>query len=51
MPEEGVKFVPHNEILTFEEMLHVVNLNKPENHGMNIFSPRKCVRLMNSIGG
>ena len=26
-------------------------LNKPENHGLNIYSPRKCVRSMNSIGG
>ena len=26
MPEEGVKFVPHNEILTYEEMLRVVSL-------------------------
>ena len=26
-------------------------LNKPENHGMDIYSPRKCVRSMNSIGG
>ncbi len=26
MPEEGVQFVPHNEILTYEEMLRVVGL-------------------------
>ncbi len=26
MPEEGVKFVPHGEILTYEEMLRVVSL-------------------------
>jgi len=26
MPEEGVKFLPHNEILTYEEMLRIVRL-------------------------
>jgi cyclic pyranopterin phosphate synthase len=26
MPEEGVRFIPHNEILTYEEMLHIVSL-------------------------
>ncbi len=26
MPEEGVGFIPHNEILTYEEMLHIVSL-------------------------
>ena len=26
-------------------------LNKPENHGLDIYNPRKCVRSMNSIGG
>jgi len=26
MPEEGMEFVPHDEILTYEEMLHVVRL-------------------------
>ncbi len=26
MPEEGVRFIPHNEILTYEEMLHIVRL-------------------------
>jgi len=26
-------------------------LNKPENHGLDIDNPRKCVRMMNSIGG
>ncbi|MBN2059844.1 MAG: GTP 3',8-cyclase MoaA [Deltaproteobacteria bacterium] len=26
MPEEGVNFLPHNEILTYEEMLRLVNL-------------------------
>jgi cyclic pyranopterin phosphate synthase len=25
--------------------------NKPENHGLDMSSPRKCVRSMNSIGG
>ncbi|UCF56478.1 MAG: GTP 3',8-cyclase MoaA [Deltaproteobacteria bacterium] len=27
MPEEGIEFVPHNEILTYEEMLHIVRLS------------------------
>ncbi|MFH1351929.1 MAG: GTP 3',8-cyclase MoaA [Pseudomonadota bacterium] len=27
MPEEGVDFVPHNEILTYEEILHIVKLS------------------------
>jgi cyclic pyranopterin phosphate synthase len=26
MPEEGMKFMPHSEILTYEEMLHLVSL-------------------------
>lgn len=26
MPEEGVSFIPHSEILTYEEMLHLVRL-------------------------
>ena len=26
MPEEGIKFVPHAEILTYEEMFRVVSL-------------------------
>lgn len=26
-------------------------INKPKNHGLNIYSPRKCVRPMNRIGG
>lgn len=26
-------------------------LNKPENHGLCIYNPRKCVRSMSSIGG
>ena len=26
MPEEGVKFMPYSEILTYEEMLHIVRL-------------------------
>jgi cyclic pyranopterin phosphate synthase len=26
MPEEGIEFVPHHEILTYEEMLHIVRL-------------------------
>lgn len=27
MPEEGIDFVPHDEILTYEEMLHLVKLS------------------------
>ena len=27
MPEEGIQFVPHSDILTYEEMLHVVGLS------------------------
>ena len=27
MPEDGVKFIPHSEILTYEEMLHIVELS------------------------
>jgi cyclic pyranopterin phosphate synthase len=27
MPDEGMEFVPHNEILTYEEMLHIVRLS------------------------
>jgi cyclic pyranopterin phosphate synthase len=27
MPEEGIDFVPHSEILTYEEMLHIVRLS------------------------
>ena len=27
MPEEGIHFIPHNEILTYEEMLHIVKLS------------------------
>lgn len=26
MPEEGVRFIPHSEMLTYEEMLHIVRL-------------------------
>lgn len=26
-------------------------LNKPKDHGLNVFQPRKCARSMNSIGG
>ena len=26
MPEEGIPFMPHREILTYEEMLHLVEL-------------------------
>jgi len=26
MPEEGIDFLPHSEILTYEEMLHLVRL-------------------------
>jgi cyclic pyranopterin phosphate synthase len=26
MPEQGVQFIPHSEILTYEEMLHIVEL-------------------------
>jgi len=26
MPEEGIRFMPHDEILTYEEMLNIVNL-------------------------
>jgi len=26
MPEQGIKFIPHSEILTYEEMLHIVRL-------------------------
>ena len=85
MPEEGIEFLPHGEILTYEEILRVVTLcvmqgirkvrltggeplvrkgdsrllelianaflNKPENHGLCLYNPRKCVRSMNSIGG
>src|SRR4030042_1781428 len=27
MPEEGVDFVPHNQVLSYEEMLHLVELS------------------------
>ena len=27
MPEEGIEFVPHSEILTYEEMLHIARLS------------------------
>ncbi len=27
MPEEGIQFIPHNEILSYEEMLHLVRLS------------------------
>ena len=27
MPDEGMEFVPHNEILTYEEILHIVRLS------------------------
>lgn len=27
MPEEGIEFVPHSEILTYEEILHIVRLS------------------------
>ena len=27
MPEEGIDFIPHNEILSYEEMLHIVRLS------------------------
>jgi cyclic pyranopterin phosphate synthase len=33
------------------ELITNVIFNKPENHGLDIYSPRKCVRSMNSIGG
>jgi len=26
MPEEGIRFIPHGEIITYEEMLHIVRL-------------------------
>ena len=26
MPQEGVQFLPHSEILSYEEMLHIVRL-------------------------
>ena len=27
MPEKGIRFIPHSEILTYEEMLHIVSLS------------------------
>jgi cyclic pyranopterin phosphate synthase len=27
MPEKGIRFMPHSEILTYEEMLHIVRLS------------------------
>ena len=33
------------------EFLTNAILEKPENHGLDSFKPRKCVRSMNSIGG
>lgn len=30
MPEEGIHFQPHDEILTYEEMLHIVRLSVPK---------------------
>ena len=33
------------------ELITNAILNKPETHGLGIYSPRKCVRSMNSIGG
>jgi cyclic pyranopterin phosphate synthase len=33
------------------ELITNVIFNKPENHGLDIYGPRKCVRSMNSIGG
>ena len=33
------------------ELITNAILNKPENHGLDIYNPRKCVRSMNSIGG
>jgi molybdenum cofactor biosynthesis enzyme MoaA len=33
------------------ELISNTILNKPSNHGLDIYSPRKCVRSMNSIGG
>ncbi len=27
MPEEGIRFMPHSEVLTYEEMLHIVRLS------------------------
>ena len=34
-----------------QDLMRMVIKNKPENHGLMKSSPRKCVRLMNSIGG
>ena len=33
-----------------ELITHTIR-NKPKNHGMDIYNPRKCFRSMNSIGG
>ncbi|MBW1738537.1 MAG: cyclic pyranopterin phosphate synthase MoaA, partial [Deltaproteobacteria bacterium] len=27
MPEKGIRFMPHSEILTYEEMLYIVRLS------------------------
>jgi GTP 3',8-cyclase len=40
MPEEGIQFIPHSEILTYEEMLHLVRL-----------SVRRGVRKVRVTGG
>ena len=40
MPEEGIDFLPHNEILSYEEMLHIVRL-----------STRKGIRKVRLTGG
>jgi cyclic pyranopterin phosphate synthase len=40
MPDEGIEFVPHNEILTYEEILHIVRL-----------SVRKGIRKIRLTGG
>jgi cyclic pyranopterin phosphate synthase len=33
------------------ELITETILNKPKDHGLDIYNPRKCVRSMNSIGG
>ncbi len=39
MPEEGIDFVPHSEILTYEEILHKLIKSRPFPH-VGIFDGR-----------